>query len=97
MNFKVLEGDGKQLLVGISLMNSSLLTTVCLVEGAAEQLLVIALRKDELIFAFNSVTGKLGWSAIEEVHDPDAPFQSLSVTADDNGHLFVLDITNKCF
>ena len=70
---------------------------MCLVDGEDEKLLVIiSLREDELIYACNSTTGKLRWTAVKKIPDTDKPFQSPSVTGDDSGHLFVLDITNKC-
>ena len=70
---------------------------MCLVDGQDEKLLVIiSLREDELIFACNSTTGKLRWTTAKKVADTDKPFQSLSVTGDNSGHLFVLDVTNKC-
>ena len=70
---------------------------MCLVDGEDEKLLVIiSLREDELIYACNSTTGKLMWTAVKKVPDTDKLFQSLSVTGDDRGHLFVLDVTNKC-
>ena len=70
---------------------------MCLVEGEDEKLLVIiSLREDELIYACNSTTGKLRWTAVKKIPDTDKPFQSPSVTGDDSGHLFVLDVTNKC-
>ena len=72
-------------------------SVMCLVDGENKRLLVvISLREDELIYACNSTTGKLRWTAMKKVRDIDKLFQSLSVSGDDCGHLFVLDVTNKC-
>ena len=83
----------------MSTLNMIKASYMCLVDSADEKLLVIiSPREDELIYACNSTTGKLRWTAVKKVPDldTDKPFQSLSVTGDDSGHLFVLDVTNKC-
>ena len=68
---------------------------MCVVESEKETLLiVISYYANELIYAFNSITGELKWSAPKKTSN--GPFCSQSVTGDGNGRLYVTDATNNC-
>ena len=57
-------------------------------------LIVISYDANELIHAFDSTTGELKWSAQKKI--PRRTFESHGVAGDDNGGLFVADVTNEC-
>ena len=68
---------------------------MCVVESDNGKLLIVISRdKNEVIWAFNSTTGKLKWRALKKI--PSGTFQTWGVSGDGNDRLYVADFTNNC-